>query len=157
MAVKDKTFLDLRPMDKVDLHEVSRIERASFDDPWTHKELELALHSDKHICSVLQRNGRLAGYLIAIRYRTHYELLNLAVDPEFRKQGLGGRLVGELKYRLRRRDDAIVAYVRETNLPAQLFFKRQHFLANYIVPNYFDLKDGGAETAYVFEFERKVR
>ena len=77
-------------------------------------------------------------------------ILNLAVDPEFRRQGVGTFMAKKLINKLspeKRKD--IITIVRETNLPAQLFFKNQRFRATEILRNHYERSD---EDGYVMVY-----
>ena len=56
--------------------------------------------------------------------------LNFAVHEDFRRRGVGGQMIGKLIGKLsHQRRSRIMLEVRETNLPAQLFFRTLGFRA----------------------------
>ena len=78
------------------------------------------------------------------------KVLNFAVDPEFRRQTVGAQLVETLVDKLtQQRLQEILIEVRETNLAAQLFFKKQGFKATLVLHNHYD---DTTEDAYVMRF-----
>src|SRR5262249_49671857 len=70
--------------------------------------------------------------------------------PEFRRKTVGAQMVNKLMSKLSsHRRVAIILDIRETNLDAQLFFRKQGFLAQQVRRGYFE--DTG-EDAYAFEY-----
>lgn len=74
------------------------------------------------------------------------DLLNLAVDPEWRRQGVGRALLRELDRQLTHPGDYVRAVVPETNLSFQLFLRAVGYRAVCILPNHFHTED-----AYLME------
>lgn len=78
--------------------------------------------------AMLDPSNRRVGYCIIEEYETVFNILELAVLEEFRRQGVGSRLLENVMGRLssdgRRR---VRAEVHEENLTSQLFFKHHHF------------------------------
>ena len=87
----------VRDMREEDLPEVYAIEAASFGLPWTHEMLRDELgHRFGWREVVLDGEGRAAGFVIARRFPFEWHLLDLAVAPRRRRQGLARRLVTRL-------------------------------------------------------------
>ena len=80
-------------------------------------------------------------------HKAKLQVLNFVVDPEFRRQTIGEQMVKKLVDKLsQQRRQEIVLEVRETNLQAQLFFKRMGFRAVLVLCGHYDDTD---EDAYV--------
>jgi ribosomal-protein-alanine N-acetyltransferase len=70
-------------------------------------------------------DGRVAGFAVARRAaEDEGELLNLAVDPAFRRRGIGRRLVGQLTSNY---PGVLWLEVRESNADARKFYKSLGF------------------------------
>lgn len=71
-----------------------RIERASFADPWSEDSFRRILggHSAIFQVMVIPAN-EVAGYIIAFAIGSDAELLNVAVEPRHRGQGLAGMML----------------------------------------------------------------
>jgi ribosomal-protein-alanine N-acetyltransferase len=128
----------MRPEDRAD---VMRIERASFPDAWTAEVLDswLARGASGH---VLERAGRCVGFFVVLLGRDHLHLVNLAVAPEERRQGVATLALQKIEkiawaYGLPR----VELEVRETNLAAQLCYRRGGFRAVEIVRSYYADQD----------------
>lgn len=86
--------LEIRLGGPADLPAVVRIERASFDDPWSANALlqELA-PSALRLPLVAELGGEVAGFLMAWRSADQLHILNLAVDPARRRAKVGSTLL----------------------------------------------------------------
>ena len=95
--------LTIRPFEQSDLDGVCSIERRSFPHPWTGFEFKLSHWRNPLGFLMALRNGKVVEYVIAeavkrleprtFRSRKREHLLNLAVDPSFRREGIGKALV----------------------------------------------------------------
>jgi len=75
---------------------VIAVERRSFTSPWSLAMFVLALSKPSGVCLAAVVDGRLAGYLVCSRYETVWHLMNVAVDPDRRRQGIAGEMIEQL-------------------------------------------------------------
>jgi ribosomal-protein-alanine N-acetyltransferase len=127
---KAQVRVHIRWMIRRDMPEVLAIEHASFEFPWCEEEFLRVLRQRNCIGMVAEYGERVVGFMIYELHRNKLTVLDFAVLPEFRRAGVGrqmlAKLVGKLSTHRRTR---ITLHVRETNLPAQLFFRIQGFRA----------------------------
>lgn len=85
----------LRPARVDDISEIARIECSSFADPWSEESFRRILGGHSTIFQVLIVGGEkvVAGYIIAFVIGPDAELLNVAVDPAYRRRGLAGQML----------------------------------------------------------------
>jgi [ribosomal protein S18]-alanine N-acetyltransferase len=85
----------LRPADSRDLEAITAIERASFGDPWSAADFASVLSLAHTIFLVAETAGAagIAGYVVAVAVIDEAEILNVAVDPVLRGNGIGGQLL----------------------------------------------------------------
>ena len=95
-AQQDGADLRLRQLSYSDLPAVISIERRSFPTPWSLAMFVLELSKPSGICLAAVRDGALIGYLVCSRYDTVWHLMNVAVDPDRRRQGIATRLINHL-------------------------------------------------------------
>lgn len=130
--------LTIRPFELSDLDSVCIIERRSFPDPWTRLEFKLVHWRNPRGFLVAVKDGRVVGYAIAetvkhvepqtFRLRRRGHLLNIAVDPEFRHQGMGEALMKATIAHLQREGaENVWAEVRVSNSAARNFYSRMGF------------------------------
>jgi ribosomal-protein-alanine N-acetyltransferase len=128
----------LRPDDRAD---VLRIEEASFPDAWTADVLDHWL-SNGASGHVLERDGRCVGFFLVVLADDHLHLVNLAVAPAERRKGIASLALRKIEgiawaYGLPR----IELEVRETNLAAQLLYRKCGYRAVDIVRSYYPDQD----------------
>ena len=122
-----------------DMDEVLAIERSSFEFPWTEEEFLCCLRQRNCIGTVAELDHEIVGFMIYELHQSMLRILNFAVSPDHRRQGVGRQMVQRLIDKLsqqRRRE--IVLEVRETNLDAQLFFSGNGFRALSVLRNHYD-------------------
>jgi [ribosomal protein S18]-alanine N-acetyltransferase len=79
-----------------DLPAVLAIERRSFPTPWSLAMFVLELSKPSGICLAATTPDGLVGYLVCSRYADVWHLMNVAVVPERRRQGIATTLVRRL-------------------------------------------------------------
>ena len=88
--------LTIRRLTYADLPEVVAIERRAFPAPWSLAMFVLELSKPGGICLAASARGRLAAYLVCSRYDTVWHVMNVAVDPDLRNNGIGTALIERL-------------------------------------------------------------
>lgn len=128
-------------MARRDVPEVLRIERECFEFPWNEAELIRCLRQASCLGKVARLENRVVGMLVIMleKRQRQFTLLNFAVDPQFQRRGIGAWMLQYYKQKL----DAghrtkIVVNVRESNLPALLFFRAQQFRAVKLTRNFYE-------------------
>ncbi|MGM9637766.1 MAG: ribosomal protein S18-alanine N-acetyltransferase [Eubacteriales bacterium] len=78
------------------LNEIIRIEQSVFTDPWSDTSIRFCLENPVFAFTVaLDENDHVAGYLIGSLLPPEGEICTLAVRPDFRRRGIGGRLLSD--------------------------------------------------------------
>src|SRR5437588_5436742 len=85
--------LSIRPLGYSDLPQVIAIERRAFATPWSLSMFVLELSKPSGVCLAAMREKRIVGYLICARYADVWHLMNIAVDPAARRQGVASALL----------------------------------------------------------------
>ena len=105
------------------------IEQAVFADPWSTQDFRDCVMSDA-LFLVAEGNGAdaIAGYVVALDAADEGEILNLAVAPADRRNGLGRALVEEVLEALAERGvRQVYLEVRESNAPARALYAAHGF------------------------------
>ena len=133
-----------------DMAEVLDIEQESFEFPWTEEDYLRCLSSRNCIGMVAEYHSQVAGYMIYELGKNKIQLLNMATARQFRHCGVATQMIAKLtgKLSLQRRT-RITFEIRETNLPAQLFFRSVGFRATQILKNYYEEMQ---EDAYFMQY-----
>ena len=102
--------------------------------------------------------GIVAGCLIADRYRGDVRVVNLAIDPGFRRQGVGRRLLQEIQRRIPQGHVTLI--VEEFNEAAKSLYASEGFVETGTARNYYGRgrngiwmrkeRPGGSTTGKIF-------
>ena len=144
----------IRWMIRRDMPEVLNIESSSFEFPWLEDDFVRCLRQRNCIGMVAEQDDRVVGFMIYELHKTRLHILNFAVAPNCRRQGIGQQMVAKLVSKLSpERRSRIVLEVRETNLAAQLFFRAQRFRAVSVLRGYYD---DTPEDAYIMQYRYRA-
>jgi ribosomal-protein-alanine N-acetyltransferase len=121
-----------------DMPEVLAIEHACFEYPWCEEEFLRVLRQRNCIGMVAEHGERIVGFMIYELHRNKIHVLDFATHAEFQRRSVGRQMVSKLVGKLsNQRRNRIALYVRETNLPAQLFFRVLGFRAMEVLREHF--------------------
>jgi ribosomal-protein-alanine N-acetyltransferase len=89
--------LEVRRLDVRDLDQVEVIERASYPTPWSRSMFAAELRKPSALAlGAYDEGGELVAYAFASRYVDAWHVMNIAVTPEHRRQGIATRLLERL-------------------------------------------------------------
>jgi ribosomal-protein-alanine N-acetyltransferase len=146
----------LRPMNTSDLTHVLEIERASFTYPWSNKfflqELQVR---DAH--SLLATIGeKSVAYVIYWLLPREIDIHNLAVNPAYRRRGIGRVLLETVVEEARRQGvSRVTLEVRKSNEAAQKLYHALGFSAKGVRKGYYS-DDGEDAVIMALELETTV-
>jgi ribosomal-protein-alanine N-acetyltransferase len=154
MGKEDSTAIDM--MKKEDVDQVLKIEQASFSMPWS-RNLFLSEFRSPNVSNpmVALLDGpvrTIAGFIVFWLVKDEMHILNLAVAPAYRRQGIARKLV-RTAVRLAFRKGAERAFleVRASNAAAQKLYSRLGFAGTSMRREYYD---SPVEDAVVMTLER---
>ncbi len=140
----------IRWMIRRDMQEVLEIEKASFEFPWSEEDFIRCLRQRNCIGMVAEHDERVVGFMIYELHKNQLHVLNFSVLPDSRRSGVGQQMVRKLIGKLsQQRRNRILLEIRETNLMAQLFFRKLGFRAVSVLRDYYD---DTTEDAYVMQY-----
>ncbi len=147
---KEQVRVHIRWMIRRDMAEVLAAERESFEYPWTEEDFLKCLRQRNCIGMVAETGEKVCGFMIYELHKTKLHILNFAVAAAYRRLGIGSQMIAKLIGKLSsHRRTRITLAVRETNLPAQLFFRAQEFKAKKVLRKYYE--DSG-EDAFLMQY-----
>src|SRR5215210_2365761 len=85
--------LTVRSLVYSDLPAVLAIERRAFGTPWSLAMFVLELSKPSGICLAASDGSGLLGYLVCSRYADVWHVMNIAVDPRRRREGIATQLI----------------------------------------------------------------
>ena len=136
---------DISRLTYADLPQVIAIERRAFPTPWSLAMFVLELSKPSGVCLAARRDRRMCGYVVCSRYDTVWHIMNVAVDPDDRRQGLGTALITRLLERVGE-EGRFTLEVRRSNSGALALYERFGFKVAGIRRRYY--QDNG-EDAFV--------
>ena len=91
--------IEIRRLRVRDLNAIEEIERASYPTPWSRSMFAGEIGKPTSLCLGAfsgEDFTELVGYLIVSRYVDAWHVMNVAVSPRRRRQGIAGQLLREL-------------------------------------------------------------
>ena len=147
---KEQVRVHIRWMIRRDMPEVLQTEQQSFEYAWTEEDFLRCLRQRNCIGMVAEQGEKVVGFMIYELHKAKLHILNFAVGPTCRRSGVGAQMVAKLISKLSsHRRTRITLEVRETNLVAQLFFRKQDFRAVRVLRAFYE--DSG-EDAFLMEY-----
>ena len=119
--------LEIRRLTYADLPQVIAIERRAFPTAWSLSMFVLELSKPSGVCLAALSEGRVVGYLVCSRYDTVWHLMNVAVEPSLRRQGIASALMEQLFATADRPHEQYTLEVRESNATAIAMYERFGF------------------------------
>ena len=118
----------IRPLTEEEIPAVQALEALCFPDPWSRDSLAEELDTPLAVYTGLGRGSALLGYVGTRRVLDEWEIVNVAVDPAFRREHLGSRLLEAVLQEARAQGaKQIFLEVRESNAPARGLYEKYGF------------------------------
>ena len=109
--------MNITEMQEKHLPALAKLEKQCFHAPWSEKMLREELGGG--IFLVAEQDGEVQGYVGCQTVLDEGYITNVAVSPDFRRQGAARRLIAELIARAKEKGLAFVTLeVRKSNAPA---------------------------------------
>lgn len=142
---------DIREIEENELMDLFDVEQSSFKNSYRISTLaDMYGKSSYKFLGIFNRN-RLAGYIILLDSIDIYEVIKIAVSPNFRKRGLGKKLLASV---LKDLDKNLMLEVRVSNQPAINLYEGLGFKKINIRKGYYgDTGEDGI--VYLFEIKEK--
>jgi len=129
----------LVPMDRSHLAAVAALERLCFTTPWTEAMLEEELYNDTASFIVAQRaDGEVLGYAGLHVILDEGYIDNVAVRPEYRRQGVADRLLDVFCRFGQARLAFLTLEVRPSNTAAVALYEKHGFTEAGRRKNYYE-------------------
>ena len=142
--------IHVRWMIRRDMHEVIAIEREAFEFPWSEEDFTRCLRQRNCIGMVAELADSVVAFMIYELHRSRLHMLNFAVLRSHRRLGIGTQMMEKLVGKLTPdRRGRIALEVRETNLPAPLFFRSLGFRATTVLKDFYQ---DSTEDAYLMQY-----
>ena len=84
------------PMNEDHIRQIAELERLCFNDPWSVKSIASELNNKLSLWLVAVDAETVVGYVGSQTVLGETDMMNIAVHPDYRKQGIGTGLILEL-------------------------------------------------------------
>lgn len=131
-------MLAIRKMREEDVEKVAELEKGIFSDAWSERALRETLEQKQTILLTAFDDKKLIGYIILYYVLEEGEIARIAVSPEYRRQGVGARMLLEMENLCE--DNGIsklLLEVRESNVSAYSFYEEHGFVKDGIRKNFY--------------------
>ena len=108
--------------------QVAELEKLCFSDPWSENSIASELHNALSLWLVAVDGERVAGYVGSQTVMDESDMMNVAVHPDYRKQGIATALIVGLVEELRNRGShCLTLEVRASNETAISVYRKLEF------------------------------
>jgi ribosomal-protein-alanine N-acetyltransferase len=155
--VDGAALVDLCRLNLSDLAAIEEIERRSFRAPWPRPIFVGELTKPTSICLGAFVDDTLRGFLIVSKRSDVWDMMNIAVDPDCRRQGIAARLLERL-FELTADDDTHRGYsleVRVSNTVSIALCERFGFETRRLSPGYYP--DNGEDALFMWRDAAALR
>jgi ribosomal-protein-alanine N-acetyltransferase len=159
--------IEVRRLTYADLPQVVAIERRAFTSPWSLAMFVLELSKPSGVCLaaevevVPRADGdepaarELAGYLVCSRYDLVWHIMNVSVDPDFRRRGIATAMLEALFERVGDAEAQFTLEVRRSNRGAFELYDRLGFKAAGVRRRYY--ADNGEDAIVMWRTPATLR
>ena len=118
----------IRLMKQEDVPQIANLEKICFSDPWSENSIASELDNRLSCWLIAEEQGRVAGYVGSQSVLDAADMMNIAVDPDFRRQGIAEQLILALVDKLKEKNViALLLEVRVSNAPAIALYEKLGF------------------------------
>ena len=131
---------DIIPMTSAHLDQVAEMEKLCFSDPWSRRMLSEHLENECAATLVaITPDGTILGYAGLLVILDEGYITNVAVLPEYRRQGIAGELLGVFRRFAEGNKLAFLTLeVRESNAAARALYAKYGYTEVGVRKNYYD-------------------
>ena len=91
-----RTSISFNKLSSVEIPSVLSIEERNSDYPWSQGQFTTSIENSNNLCYYLSLKGKTIGYLIVLMALDSADILNIGIDPDFKRQGYGTDLLNHL-------------------------------------------------------------
>ena len=131
-------MIQIKPMNESHVAQVAALEKICFSMPWSENSVRSELTNPLSLWLVAEEENVVLGYIGSQAVMDEADVMNVAVVPDRRREGIAQKLVEALVATLDGKDvHALLLEVRASNEPAKALYERQGFTQVGRRPNYY--------------------
>lgn len=129
----------IEPMNSSHIEGVFEVSKLSLAEAWNMESIEKELSNKLAKYLVALDENKVIGFLGMWVVFDEGDITNIAVHPNYRKQGIGSLLMDNLIALCKENNiNSLTLEVRESNRPAQNLYKKHEFKEEGIRKNFYD-------------------
>ena len=131
-------MIEITTMTEAHVPQIAEMEKLCFSDPWSEKSIASELNNRLSLWLVALDGDTVAGYVGSQSVLDEADMMNIAVHPDYRRQGIGRDLVLALAEALQKKGiRGLMLEVRQSNAPAIALYEQLGFQQVGMRPNYY--------------------
>jgi len=146
--------MEIVRMCEAHVSQVAALEKRCFSMPWSENSIRQELENELSLWLVAEEDGQVLGYVGSQTALDESDMMNLAVSPDCRRQGIGKALVQRLCNELQAANSAgLTLEVRASNEAAKALYAGLGFARVGCRPRYYTRP---VEDAELFRKELRI-
>ena len=138
-------MIEIKNMESIHVAPVAALEKLCFSEPWSENSVAGELSNPLSLWLVAVDGEHLAGYVGSQSVLGESDMMNIAVDPNYRRQGVAAALIEALVASLKvNGNHCLTLEVRASNVPAIALYEKLGFAQVGRRPNYYRIPKEGA-------------
>ena len=130
--------MTIERMNETHVVAVAALEKLCFADPWSEKSIASELQNPLALWLVAVEDDVVCGYIGSQSVMGESDMMNVAVNPDFRRKGIGEALVIALSEALKALGNTgLTLEVRISNAPAISLYEKLGFFQVGLRKNYY--------------------
>jgi ribosomal-protein-alanine N-acetyltransferase len=118
----------IEKMNSSHVSQIAQLEKICFSDPWSENSIASELGNKLAFWLVATEGEKVAGYIGSQTVMDETDMMNVAVHPDFRRQGIAEALVNGLVEHLKvMGSHCLTLEVRASNAPAIALYEKLGF------------------------------
>ena len=131
-------MIEILEMTAAHTGQIAELEKVCFNDPWSESSIASELGNRLSLWLVAVDRDRVVGYVGSQSVLGETDMMNIAVAPDYRRQGIAEKLVTELISGLRQKGNhSLMLEVRVSNTSARQLYDKLGFEQVGLRKNYY--------------------
>ncbi|MBQ8768904.1 MAG: ribosomal protein S18-alanine N-acetyltransferase [Oscillospiraceae bacterium] len=131
-------MIEILKMQSIHVPQVAALEKLCFSEPWSENSLAGELGNPLSLWLVALDGDRVAGYVGSQSVMGETDMMNIAVAPDYRRQGVAAALIDALVKQLKANGNhCLTLEVRASNAAAIRLYEKLGFAPIGRRPNYY--------------------
>lgn len=123
---------------KCHVPQIAELEKLCFNDPWSENSITSELDNRLSCWLVAIADDKVVGYVGSQTVLGETDMMNIAIHPDYRKQGIATELISALIEALNERGShSLMLEVRASNEPAKSLYLKMGFDVVGVRKNYY--------------------